>query len=187
MGCLFEMFIWHTPFVHLKLTWRSHIFQGGLQKRMARNDWFADTTKSHVLANLKAFRCVSAFVLEDKQCWYTWRNTEQWRNISNQNFKWYIYIYMYFLKFHEKNANAQLVTRSLLLTRLNLSSCLARQSGESYWAMQVERVGLEACKGTRKAYRQHVVEIPVKISIYIYMQYIVSVYNIQVNMYILFV
>lgn len=82
-----------------------------------------------------------------------------------------IYIYMYFLKFHEKNANAQLVTRSLLLTRLNLSSCLARQSGESYWAMQVARVGLEACKGTRKAYRQHVVEIPVKISIYIYAVY----------------
>ena len=31
MGCLFEMFIWNGPFVHLKLTWRSHIFQGGLQ------------------------------------------------------------------------------------------------------------------------------------------------------------
>lgn len=42
---------------------------------------------------------------------------------------------------------------------------------ESYWAMQVARVGLEACKGTRKAYRQHVVEIPVKISIYIYAVY----------------
>ena len=78
---------------------------------------------------------------------------------------------MYFLNFHEKNANAQLVTRSLLLTCLNISSCLARQSGESYWAMQVARVGLEACKGTRKAYRQHVVEIPVKISIYIYAVY----------------